>query len=58
MNAQEELRNELYISISKKHSNICTNDYSIKMKFAQVGRGFYSNWPRRVSGWEGAALGD
>lgn len=33
---RREIRNELNISISKKHSNICTNDYSIKMKFVQV----------------------
>lgn len=33
-------KHRIRISISKKHSNICTNDYSIKMKFTQV----YS-WP-------------
>lgn len=29
-------KHRIRISISKKHSNICTNDYSIKMKFTQV----------------------
>jgi hypothetical protein len=45
VHTKSEIRSELLHFNIKKYSNICTNDYSIKMKFTQVYNSsvFYSN---------------